>query len=119
MRKIPLVLTALMFAACMGLAQLGVGSAFAQPSPPVMPQFGRKQPNSSQMGPATGAKRSIRKFQGTIEKENGEYVLSSGGATYHLSAQASVKQFIGKNVTVKGTLNVATATIQVLSIKAG
>lgn len=116
MRKLILMLTALMFAGFVGLAQIGVGSAFAQPNPPATPQFGRKQ---NQMGPAAGAKKAIRTFQGTIEKRNGQYVLEAGGATYHLSTPATAKQFLGKNVTVKGTLNVATDTIRVLSIEAG
>ncbi len=119
MRKLNLTLTALMFAAFVGLAQIGVGSAFAQPGAVASPQFGRKQPQAGQMGPATGAKQSVQTFQGTIEQKNGQYVLDAGGVTYHLSDQATAKQFSGKIVTVKGTLSATTNTIQVLSIKAG
>jgi len=118
MRKFQLTLTALMFAAFVGLAPFGVGSVLAQPGPVASPQLGRK-PQAGQIGPATRAKQSVRTFQGTIEPEGGQYVLDSGGVTYHLSDQATAKKFSGKTVVVKGTLSTATDTIEVLSITAG
>lgn len=118
MRKLRLTLTALMFAAFVGLALFGVGSVRAQPGPVATPQL-RRNPQAGQMGPETGAKQSVRTFQGIIEQEGGQYVLDSGGVTYHLSDQATAKKFSGKAVVVKGTLSTATDTIEVLSITAG
>lgn len=118
MRKLNMMLPALIFAAVVGLAQIGVGSAFAAPSPATAPQFGHKQPQTGQMG-QPGLKKTAKKFHGTIEMKKGQYVLDAGGATYHLTDQAAAKQFNGKNVTVTGTLNAANDTIEVLSIQAG
>lgn len=46
------------------------------------------------------------------------YVLYDGKATYSLSDQKTPEKFAGKKVTVKGTLDAKTKTIQVDSISA-
>ena len=46
------------------------------------------------------------------------YVLFDGKAAYTLSDQKTPEKFAGKKVTVKGTLNAKTNTIQVDSIAA-
>jgi len=46
------------------------------------------------------------------------YVLYDGKATYTLSDQKTPEKFAGKKVTVKGTLDAKTKTIQVDSIAA-
>ena len=113
MRKINLMLPALIFAAVVGLTQIGVGSAFAAP------QYGRQQHQTGQMGQTRSKTKTVKKFQGTIEMKDGQYELDAGGATYRLTSQATAKRFKGKNVTVLGILNTSTGTIEVLSIKAG
>ena len=47
-----------------------------------------------------------------------KYVLYDGKEAYTLSDQKSAEKFAAKKVTVKGTLDAATKTIQVDSIKA-
>ena len=47
-----------------------------------------------------------------------KYVLFDGKEAYTLSDQKSAEKFAAKKVTVKGTLDAATKTIQVDSIKA-
>jgi hypothetical protein len=46
------------------------------------------------------------------------YVLYDGKETYNLSDQQTPEKFAGKKVTVRGTLNTSTKTIQVDSIAA-
>jgi uncharacterized protein DUF5818 len=41
-----------------------------------------------------------------------KYVLVSGGKVYQLDAQDKFKDFAGKSVTVKGTLNESTITVE-------
>lgn len=69
----------------------------------------------------TPAKPKVQKaqsFTGTIEKApNGTYELNAGGMVYRLSDQAEAKQYAGKQVTVTGTLNSSSNTIQVQQIK--
>jgi hypothetical protein len=47
------------------------------------------------------------------------YVLYDGKQTYTLSDQKTPEKFAGKKVTIVGTLNAKTKTIQVDSISAG
>jgi len=119
MRKIKMVLPALIFAAVVGVAQIGVGSGFAAAGPAAAPQYGHQEPQTSQMGHTRSKTKTVKKFQGTIEMKKGQYVLDASGASYHLTSQATAKRFKGKTVTVLGILNTSTDTIQVLSIKAG
>lgn len=68
--------------------------------------------------PSTKAPKS-QSFTGTIEvAPNGAYELNTGGMVYQLSDQAQAKQYVGKQVTVTGTLNSSSNTIQVQQIKA-
>lgn len=58
-------------------------------------------------------------FTGTIEKgPTGACELNAGGMVYKLSDQAQAKKFVGKQVTVTGTLISSSNTIQVQQIKA-
>lgn len=65
-------------------------------------------------------RQATQKFQGTIVKAKTKYILQdkSSGATYQLDNQDQAKQFAGKDVTVSGTLDPSTNTIQVSDIKA-
>jgi len=64
-----------------------------------------------QMGP-TDAECTIA----CVQIHDASYVLFDGKAAYTLSDQKTPEKFAGKKVTVKGTLNAKTNTIQVDSI---
>ena len=66
-----------------------------------------------QMGP-TDAECTIA----CVQIHDASYVLFDGKAAYTLSDQKTPEKFAGKKVTVKGTLNAKTNTIQVDSIVA-
>ena len=53
-----------------------------------------------------------------IESHDAMYVLYDGNSTYILSDQKAPEKFAGKKVTVSGTLDAKTRTIQVDSITA-
>jgi len=53
-----------------------------------------------------------------VQIHDASYVLFDGKAAYTLSDQKTPEKFAGKKVTVKGTLNAKTNTIQVDSITA-
>jgi hypothetical protein len=53
-----------------------------------------------------------------ITMHDATYVLSDGKVVYTLSDQQSPKKFAGKKVTLTGTLDAKTKTIQVESISA-
>jgi len=63
------------------------------------------------MGP-TDAKCTLA----CIDEHGAQYVLYDGKATYTLSDQKTPEKFAGKRVTVTGTLDTRTKTIQVTSI---
>ncbi len=54
-----------------------------------------------------------------VRSHGAELVLFDGKSAYNLSDQKSPEKFAGKKVTVMGTLNAKTMTIQVDSIIAG
>jgi len=64
--------------------------------------------------------QATQKFQGTIVKSKTKYILQdrASGATYQLDNQDEAKKFAGKDVTVSGTLDPSTNTIQVSDIEA-
>jgi hypothetical protein len=66
-----------------------------------------------QMGP-TDAECTIA----CVEVHGASYVLYDGTHSYRLSDQKTPKQFAGQKVTVTGTLDSKTSTIQVASIAA-
>jgi uncharacterized protein DUF5818 len=66
-----------------------------------------------QMGP-TDAECTIA----CVEVHGASYVLYDGAHAYRLSDQKAPKQFAGQKVTVTGTLDSKTSTIQVDSIAA-
>ena len=51
-----------------------------------------------------------------VEAHGASYVLYDGKETYDLSDQRTPEKFAGKKVTVTGTLNAKTKTIQVDSV---
>jgi hypothetical protein len=52
-----------------------------------------------------------------IEEHGAQYVLWDGKEAYTLSDQKTPEKFAGKKVTVTGTLDAKTKTIQVVSFK--
>ena len=56
-------------------------------------------------------------FTGTLAKQGSDYVLQSAGTTYKLSGAENAQSFVGKSVTVIGTLDSTTNTIDVHSIR--
>jgi len=66
-----------------------------------------------QMGP-TDAECTVA----CVQIHGASYMLFDGKAAYTLSDQQTPEKFAGKKVTVKGTLNAKTNTIQVDSIAA-
>lgn len=94
---------------------LGMGSASARSTFAQSPAFVRS-PHAQQQTP----QQATQKFQGTIVKAKGKYILQdkASGATYQLDNQDKAKQFAGKEVKVTGTLDPSTNTIQVSDIEA-
>lgn len=73
---------------------------------------------NTQPGQQPTQSNKAQSFTGTIQKSSsGSYELNSGGMTYQLSDQSQASQFVGKQVTVTGTLNSSSNTIQVKQIK--
>ena len=56
-------------------------------------------------------------FTGTIALRGSQYVLESSGNSYKLEGASNAKSFVGKSVTVIGTLDSSTNTIAVQSIR--
>ena len=53
-----------------------------------------------------------------VEVHGGEFILYDGKEVYQLSDQQAAEKFAGQKVTVVGTLDAKTKTIQVVSITA-
>jgi hypothetical protein len=66
-----------------------------------------------QMGP-TNAECTVA----CIKEHDATYILYDGKAAYSLSDQRTPEKFAGQKVTIKGTLDAKTKTIQVESITA-
>lgn len=102
--------------ATLALAATLSPAAFAQqdqaPQPAPDPQ------TQSAPAPDTSADAQTPKsFSGTVVKMQKEYVLKTDSATYQLDDQAKAKHFMGKQVTVSGTLDQSTLMIRVSDIQ--
>jgi hypothetical protein len=79
-----------------------------------------QQQNEGQI-PASGeaTTQEAKSFSGRIVKENGELVLKDPvtKVSYKLDDTAKAKQYVGKQVKVKGKLDMNSNTIQVESIE--
>ena len=67
--------------------------------------------SSMRMGPTDG-----ECTKACIEEHSATYVLVAGKDVYALSDQRTPEKFAGRKVTVRGTLDVKTKTIQVKSL---
>lgn len=93
----------------------GTGQIFAKTTPSAVAVSNTAQ----YQAPAKPKVQKSQSFTGTIEKApTGAYELNTGGMVYRLSDQAQAKQYVGKQVTVTGTLITRSNTIQVQQIKA-
>ena len=95
---------------------LSMGSVNAHAALVQPPALARSSQAQRQQTP----QQATQKFQGTIVKSKTKYILQdkSSGATYQLDNQDQARKFAGKDVTVSGTLDPSTNTIQVSGIKA-
>jgi len=94
----------------LGLGSVSVPTAFARVPASVRFSAAQQQPQQ----------QATQKFQGTIVKVKGKYILQdkASGATYQLDNQDKAKEFAGKDVQVTGTLDPTTNTIEVSDIQA-
>jgi hypothetical protein len=95
-----------------------IGSLWAQSSQPAQdtPQSAQSQ---SQSQPASAQNQTAKEFMGTIVKDNGALMLkdSTGNVTYKVDDESKVKDYVGKQVKVMGTLDSETHVIHVDSIQ--
>jgi Protein of unknown function (DUF5818) len=89
------------------LAGFAAATPLIQAPPPQMPDQ-QQQPQPADKS---------QTFTGTISQQGSDYVLESSGTTYKLSGASNAKNFLGKSVTVVGTLDSSTNTIAVQSIQ--
>ena len=93
-----------------------MGSLWAQSSQPAQDT---PQSAQSQSQPASAQNQTAKEFMGTIVKDNGALVLkdSSGNVNYKVDDESKVKDYVGKQVKVMGTLDATTNVIHVDSIQ--
>lgn len=112
-RKVGLLIGA---AAAIALV-FGTGQMFAK-TPHGAVAVSTTAQNQAPAAPSTKKMQKAQSFTGTVEESpTGAYELNTGGMVYRLSDQAQAKQFVGKQVTVTGTLISSSNTIQVQQIK--
>jgi uncharacterized protein YdeI (BOF family) len=102
------------------LSVASMGSLWAQNSQNTQPQDtpqSAQQPSQSQ--PASNQAQSAKEFMGTIVKDNGALMLkdSSANVNYKVDDESKVKDYVGKQVKVTGTLDPSSNTIHVDSIQ--
>lgn len=91
-----------------------------------IPLYGQEQQNGSQdpaaqsqpsTTPQSAESQPTQIFVGKVVKSKGDLVLKGDASTpYKLDSTDQAQQFVGKNVTVTGTLDTATNTIHVVTI---
>jgi hypothetical protein len=83
-----------------------------EPSQPQQPQSSPDMSQASQQQP-------VQIFAGKIVKSKGNLVLTdpASDTTYHLQNEDQAKQYVGKRVTVKGTLDPTTNMISISDIQ--
>lgn len=97
------------------LSVASVGSLFGQqtqlPDTSQPTQANQQQP----------ASQHSQAFKGTVVKQGKDLMLkdSSGVLTYKLEDAAKAKAYIGKSVTIQGTLDSSTNTLHITSIQSG
>ncbi|HEU5350336.1 MAG TPA: DUF5818 domain-containing protein [Terracidiphilus sp.] len=89
------------------VASIGTPMPLIQTPQPQMPD------QQTQAEPAA----KTQTFTGTISQQGSDFVLEASGSTYKLSGADNAKSFVGKSVTVIGTLDSSTNTIAVQSIR--
>jgi uncharacterized protein DUF5818 len=96
----------------LGIASMG--SLWAQSSQPA-----QDTPAQSQSQAASAQNQTAKEFMGTIVKDNGALMLkdSTGNVSYKVDDESKVKDYVGKQVKVMGTLDSETHVIHVDSIQ--
>ena len=97
-----------------GIASMG--SLWAQSSQPAQDT---PQSAQSQSQAASAQNQTAKEFMGTIVKDNGALMLkdSTGNVSYKVDDESKVKDYVGKQVKVMGTLDSETHVIHVDSIQ--
>jgi lipopolysaccharide export system protein LptA len=103
--------------ATLALAAALSPAAFAQQDQPAQPRQNDPQTQSTPAPDTSADTQTQKSFSGTVVKMEKQYVLKTDTATYQLDDQAKAKHFIGKQVTVSGTLDQATSMIRVSDIQ--
>ena len=77
-----------------------------------------QSPSTDNPSSATSSSSSsdAHNFVGSIVKNNGKYMLHTGGTDYELDDQSQAAKFEGKDVKVTGSVDQQSNTIQVQSI---
>jgi cytoskeletal protein RodZ len=75
-----------------------------------------QSPSTDNPSSATSSSSDAHSFVGSIVKNNGKYMLHTGGADYELDDQSQAGKFEGKDVKVTGSVDQQTNTIRVQSI---
>jgi hypothetical protein len=91
------------------LAASGV-CAVAQAPPPA-------QPHGTTTASTNSLKTKVRPFMGRVLRENSGYVLKAGDLEYKLDDPEAVSTYKGKNVKIKGSLDLQSNTIHVEKIE--
>jgi hemolysin activation/secretion protein len=83
-------------------------------APPSQQQPDQAQPPAGQSGNDAQASADGQTFSGTIAKSGEKYVLQdANGKTYDVDHQEALKQYEGKKVRIKGTLDADGKTIHI------
>lgn len=83
-------------------------------APPSQQQPDQAQPPAGQSGNDAQASADGQTFSGTIAKSGEKYVLQdASGKTYDVDHQEALKQYEGKKVRIKGTLDADGKTIHI------
>jgi hypothetical protein len=98
------------------------GSQPAQPLDPTAQAPATRAPTTPPTFPTSKAKEQpdrsgVKVYMGTILKDGDAYVLKTGNQTYLLDSQKKAKNYNGKDVQLKGTLDNDKKLIHVEKIK--
>lgn len=109
LKKVTILMTLVAFAAVLALAY--------RASQPAHAVAGSDVWDEATFSQASVESQKADLFTGVIVKQDGQFVLQSGGTAYRLDNQSAAAQFEGKRVRVRGTLDSSTNTIKVEGIE--
>jgi uncharacterized protein YdeI (BOF family) len=99
-----------------------IGAMYAQDAKPSQDTPQTAQPSQTtdpNQAQPTSTQNAAKEFMGTIVKDNGAFMLkdSSGSMSYKVDDESKVKDYVGKQVKVTGTLDSSSNVIHVDSIQ--